>query len=462
MVGGGSGSTPHIFLLTYPAHGHINPMLQLAYRFSCSSLSVTFITAEDAIKSILESEEALKPPNLHFESFPSHTITKDSSIDEHFANVRRESSTCLSSLMKKHIPTCLIYDFSMPWVLELTRPLGIFSASFFTQSSTVFALYYLHYQGQVSDKALLELGSLSFHDFPTTLQPNNKDSVLTTLLLDRFSNCNELSWVLVNSFEELESKAIKFMFPRRALLTLGPLLPPACFCSNHGDRTGICKGGRMKECIEWLDGKESGSVVYVSFGSMLELRDEQMEELACGLKDSRRPFLWVVKSTKEKIEDHGRNQVADSLREKAGEQGLVVPWCPQLEVLSHPAIGCFMSHCGWNSTLESLSIGVPMVAVPQWLDQLTNAKLVEDDWGVGMRAKVDESGVVSREELGRCLSAVMDCRGEGGRSEVRVNASRWRERARAAMCEGGSSWRNFEQLVGKIHGHGPVVQATSR
>ncbi|KAF3782984.1 Anthocyanidin 3-O-glucoside 5-O-glucosyltransferase [Nymphaea thermarum] len=459
MVRNNSGSAPHVFLLAYPAHGHINPMLQLACRLSCSSsLSVMFISAEDAINSILESGEAPKLPNLHFESFPSCTLTKDSSIDDHLAGVRRESSSRLCSLMKKHMPTCIIYDFSMPWVLETTRPLGIFSASFFTQSSTVYALYYLHYHDQVSDKALLELGSLNFHDFPSPLQPTNKHPALTPLLLDRFTNCSEPTWVLVNSFDELESKAVKFMFPRRALMTLGPLLPPAYF-RRHGDQTSICNGGRVKECIECLDGKERGSVVYVSFGSILGLSDEQMEELAWGLKDSKRPFLWVVKTPKDKIEGHGRNRVPDGFREEAGEQGLVVPWCPQLEVLNHPAIGCFVSHCGWNSTLESLCMGVPLVAIPQWLDQPTNAKLVDDVWRVGVRPMADQRGLVSREELQRCLSAVMHGEGKGGRSEARACASQWRERARAAISEGGSSSRNFEELVSKIHGRRSVVQA---
>ncbi|KAG5589098.1 hypothetical protein H5410_039612 [Solanum commersonii] len=59
-------------------------------------------------------------------------------------------------------------------------------------------------------------------------------------------------------------------------------------------------------------------------------------------------------------------------------------------ITSVGSIGCFLTHCGWNSTLESISLGVPMVAIPQWTDQPTNAKLVKDVWEIGVRAKQDE------------------------------------------------------------------------
>ena len=111
-------------------------------------------------------------------------------------------------------------------------------------------------------------------------------------------------------------------------------------------------------CMKWLDKMETGSVIYAAFGSLIALGEEQMEELTLGLKNSNCHFLWVVRETEQK------KLPINFLHEKS-EKGLVVSWCPQLEVLARKAIGCFMTHCGWNSTLEALSLGVPMVAMPQ-------------------------------------------------------------------------------------------------
>ncbi|KAK1271894.1 UDP-glycosyltransferase 75D1 [Acorus gramineus] len=172
--------------------------------------------------------------------------------------------------------------------------------------------------------------------------------------------------------------------------------------------------------MEWLDSKPPSSVVYVSFGTLAVLQEKQMEEISKGLELSGRDFLWVV-----------------------NERGMFVNWCNQMEVLSHPSIGCFVTHCGWNSTVESLVSGVPTVGMPQWTDQATNAKLVEDVWGTGVRARLSDEGVVVVEEIVRCLDAVM---GEVG-VDVRGKAAEWKKKALEAMGEGGSSYRNMKRFV---------------
>ena len=193
-------------------------------------------------------------------------------------------------------------------------------------------------------------------------------------------------------------------------------------------------------CMKWLDTREIGSVVYASFGSLAALGEEQMEELSLGLKNSKCYFLWVVRETEEK-------KLPDNFLEETTEKGLVVTWCPQLDVLAHKAIGCFMTHCGWNSTLEALSLGVPMVAMPQWTDQPTNAKFIVDVWKVGIRIKLDEKGIATKEEIELCIREVME--GERGK-EVKKNSLRWKELAIEAVDEGGSSDKNIEEFVAKL------------
>jgi pathogen-inducible salicylic acid glucosyltransferase len=193
-------------------------------------------------------------------------------------------------------------------------------------------------------------------------------------------------------------------------------------------------------CMKWLDDQPKGSVVYVSFGSVAALEVEQMEEIAWGLRMSNRCFLWVVRASEEA-------KLPKNFVEETCEKGLVVRWCPQLEVLAHEAVGCFVTHCGWNSTLEALSLSVPMVAIPQYSDQSTNAKYIMDVWKMGLKASADEKGLVSREAAEHCIREIME--GERG-NEIKKNALKLRKLAKEAVDEGGSSDKNIEEFVAKL------------
>ena len=196
----------------------------------------------------------------------------------------------------------------------------------------------------------------------------------------------------------------------------------------------------MDTCMKWLDTKKIGSVVYISFGSMAALGEEQMVEITSGLKNSNCYFLWVVRESEWK-------KLPSNFLQEIVEKGLVVSWCPQLEVLAHKAIGCFMTHCGWNSTLEALSLGVPMIAMPQWMDQTTNAKYIMDVWKVGVRIKVDEKGMVTKEEIELCIREVIG--GDRGK-EMKRNLMKWMELAKEAVDKDGSSDKNIDEFVAKI------------
>ncbi|XP_060669115.1 UDP-glycosyltransferase 74B1-like [Ziziphus jujuba] len=150
-----------------------------------------------------------------------------------------------------------------------------------------------------------------------------------------------------------EAKAISNLWPGKLI---GPMVPSAYLDGRiDGDK----------------ETKPQNSVVYVSFGSMVSLTQKQMEEIAFGLQESNFHFLWVVRESE-------RDKLPNGFIDSAKEKGLIVGWCNQLEMLAHEAVGCFVTHCGWNSTLEGLSLGVPMVGMPQWADQFTDAKFVEE------------------------------------------------------------------------------------
>lgn len=204
-----------------------------------------------------------------------------------------------------------------------------------------------------------------------------------------------------------------------------------------------CYDPNTDACMNWLNERPDSSVAYVSFGSIAELRREQFEEIAWGLKNSNVYFLFVVRS-KEQF------KLPKDFLDETSEKGLVLSWCPQLKVLEHKALGCFVTHCGWNSTLEALSFGVPVVAMPQWSDQITNAKFIEDTWGNGVKARTNDGGLITREEVEYLLKEVMD--GEKGK-EIRNNAAKWKKLARCAVDEGGSSDTAVNRFVANIVGH---------
>lgn len=225
--------------------------------------------------------------------------------------------------------------------------------------------------------------------------------------------------------------------------TVGPTLPSKYLDKrllDDKDYTVNLLNPKTIECMNWLNGKPKGSVVYLSFGSMTQPGQEQMKEIACCLTEGGLTFLWVVRSCEE---DTLYNEWVNG----ESKNGLVVTWCPQLEVLAHESIGCFVTHCGFNSVLEAIGLGVPMVAIPQWSDQTTNAKFVEDVWGVGVRANPDANGFVSRQVLDSCIRQVM----EGEKSVgIKKNAMKWKDLAKEAVGEGGSSDKNIDEFVAEL------------
>lgn len=281
---------------------------------------------------------------------------------------------------------------------------------------------------------------MNFRDLPTFLRRPESYPAYLAMKLDQYSNLDKADWIFDNTFQVLEEKEAKGVSELWPAKLIGPMVPSAYLDERiKGDRgygSSLWKP-LSEECNEWLETKRSQSVVYISFGSMVSLQDEEMQEIAWGLKESNLHFLWVVRESEMK-------KLPQSFLDSIQERGKLVTWCNQLEILAHQAIGCFVTHCGWNSTLEGLSLGVPMIGVPKWTDQLPDAKYIDEIWKVGVRAKEDEEGIVRRGELVKCLKEVM----EGKRSkEIKKNASKWKELAKKAVSEGGSSDENINKFV---------------
>ncbi|XP_062150071.1 mogroside IE synthase-like [Alnus glutinosa] len=448
----------HILVIPYPAQGHINPMLQFSKRLASKGPRVTVITTTSMSTSMAAMQESSA---VNFETISDGDGSNEvgvnlASIVEELERFKLVVTKSLAELIERqkssqHPPKLVIYDSVMPWALNVVRQLGVDGAPFFTQSCAVNAIYHHAHQGSIqmplqtpsSVLSLPSMPSLGINDVPSFFIDTASYPALLKGLVNQFSNFQEPNWIFFNTFDNLEPEVVNWIASRWPVKTVGPTIPSMFLDKRLEDDKeyglNLFKPN-VDACMKWLDTKEIGSVVYASFGSLAALGEEQMAEVAWGLKNSNCYFLWVVRESEEK-------KLPGNFLEATAKKGLVVTWSPQLQVLAHKAIGCFMTHCGWNSTLEALSLGVPMVAMPQWTDQPTNAKFIVDVWKVGIRIKVDEKGIVTKEEIEMCIREVIE--GESGK-EMKRNSMRLKELAIEAVDEGGSSDKNIEEFLAKL------------
>ncbi|XP_052167340.1 UDP-glucosyltransferase UGT13248-like [Oryza glaberrima] len=458
--GGGGGGGIHVVLLPYPSQGHINPILQFGKRLAGHGGVRCTLTVT---RFILRQGEPLSTGAVHVaaysDGYDAGGFHEAGSAGEYLSRLESRGSDTMDALLRAEAEQgrpvdAVVYDSFLSWAPRVAAHHGAATASFFTQACAVNAAYESVFTGRVElplaadgEEPLRLPGisvGLTLDDVPTFMANTEDSPAYLDLLVNQFKGLDMADHVLVNSFYELQPQEAEHMASAWRAKTVGLTVPSAYLDNRLPDDTsyGFHLFSPTTETKAWLEARPPRTVAYVSFGSVATPSPAQMAEVAEGLYNTGKPFLWVVRASET-------SKIPEGFAAKAAKQerGLIVTWCPQLEVLAHPAVGCFVTHCGWNSTTEGLSAGVPMVAVPQWSDQTMNAKYIEDVWRVGVRVRPDGEGVVRKEELERCVREVM----EGERSkEFMENANGWKEKARNAMCEGGSSDKNIVEFIAKI------------
>ncbi|KAJ4833527.1 hypothetical protein Tsubulata_030061 [Turnera subulata] len=446
----------HVLVFPLRVQGHINPMLQFSKRLASRGFRVTLITPTSSGNS-MQMQEQEQDRSIKVETIydgyneGEKAATRDEFLDRMKATVPQSLAELIDKYRSTQWPvTCLIYDSLLPWLLDVAQSSGIHGAPFFTQSCAATVTYYHALHGSLKlpleESSVVKLPSLpemEFNDLPSFVQVPGSNPVIYDLVLNQLSNLDKAIWLLWNTFDALEDEVVNWISSKWPIKTIGPTIPSMFLDKRLEDDKDYSLSlfkPKSEACVKWLDSKEPGSVVYVSFGSLASLGEDQMAELAWGLKRSNYSFLWVVRESEEK-------KLPSDFIEDTSDTSLIVTWSPQLQVLAHRSTGCFVTHCGWNSTLEALSLGVPMVAMPQWTDQPTNAKFVADVWRVGVRVNVGDNGVVTKEEIERCIREVME---EGRGNEIRQNSEKWKELARKAVDEGGSSDKNIDEFLEEL------------
>jgi len=291
---------------------------------------------------------------------------------------------------------------------------------------------------------------LRCRDLPSFFRPNKQGNSTFESYVDRSRQSLAADAFILNSFEDLEGPVlnqIRHHFSK--VFTVGPLhhhLITRKTESNQGKEIPRFKNSIFqvdRSCMTWLDAQPEGSVMYVSFGSSTIVKKEDLMEIWQGLVNSKKRFLWVMRPDIV-AGKHNEDEIPTEVKEGTKERGFIVEWAPQEEVLAHKAIGGFLTHSGWNSTLESLVAGVPMICWPYFADQQINSRFVSEVWKVGL----DMKDVCDRDVVEKMVNDVMVHR----RDEFLKSARAIAMLAHKSVSPGGSSYTSLHDLIEYIKG----------
>lgn len=261
------------------------------------------------------------------------------------------------------------------------------------------------------------------------------------LVLDgHIMNASSWGWV-VNTFDELESRYMEHLREKIGHGRVFGVGPVSLLGGSDFMTRGQSGSGSGSDVVGWLDGKPDGSVLYVCFGSQVFLTSDQIEALAIGLEQSGVHFVWVMKP--ESVDPAGIG---------SGRGMVIKGWAPQVSILSHRAVGGFLSHCGWNSVLEAIVAGVMILAWPMEADQYVNAKLLVDDHGAAVRVCEGRNSLPDSTELARTVAESMS----PDKTE-KLKAKELKGKAIEAIKEGGSSSRELDRLVKELSNFEPKM-----
>ncbi|VVA24075.1 PREDICTED: UDP-glycosyltransferase [Prunus dulcis] len=366
-------------------------------------------------------------------------------------------------------PLCIISDMFFGWATNLAKSSGTVNVTFTTSGaygSAAFMSIWLnlpHRSTALCDGYFLLPGfpdQSRFHisQLHHYIRAANGTDSWSKFYQSQFSLSTKSFGWLCNTAEEIEPLGLEILrhYFRLPVWSIGPLIPKDSLKNSSTSDLRVSRQPAEK-CMEWLDSHGSDSVVYISFGSQNTISETQMMELSIGLEESGRAFIWVIRppvgyDMKGEFRAEWLPRGFEDRMCKSKKGLLVHNWAPQLEILSHKSTGAFVSHCGWNSVLESLSQGVPIIGWPLAAEQAFNSKMLVEEMGVSVELTRGVQSVIVGKEVKRLIDLVMDKSGEGG--EMRKKAGAIKAQIRAAIREEaefkGSSAKSMDDFLETI------------
>ncbi|XP_010691836.2 UDP-glycosyltransferase 76B1 [Beta vulgaris subsp. vulgaris] len=437
-----------VVLFPQPYIGHITPMLNLGNALHHKGFSI------NVIHTRFNSPNPTEFPNFNFH-FIEDVLSKaktplSGSLDT--ITILNKSCLepfreCLSQILEeaskdKEPVACLISDPLWEFTGIVADQLNVPRLALRTGGLLASILYeslpllqekgYFPLQDTRKEEPVLEIPPLKVKDLP----PERDHDVLVSMVKETKSNCQG---IICNTFKELEGPTLDRVhgaFLATPIFLIGPLHKSSPVSKSNLVSTN-------ESSITWLNKHAPNSVLYVSFGTLAAVSKEQFLEVAWGLAKSQQPFLWVTRPRLINGLEKNDELFPEEFLETLNERGHIVTWAPQQQILAHPAIGGFWTHCGWNSTIESICEGVPMICFPFFGDQMMNARHVTDVLKVGLQL---EKGL-ERQEINRAIRRLM-VEKEG--QEMRERITSLKEKADHCLVKGGSSYESSDQLTSHI------------
>ncbi|CAK9135696.1 unnamed protein product [Ilex paraguariensis] len=466
--------SPHVLIFPVPIQGHINSMLRLAELLCLSDIDVTFLTSDFSYNRIIKHGKVdsrfARYPGFRFETITDglsddHPRSGDRLMDV-VSSLKNVTGPLFKEMMvaknllaseNRRPVTCIIADGIFSFAIDFATEKRISIVYFRTTGACSFWAYFrmqelieadeIPVKGKGMDLLVQSLpgteGFLRRRDLPGFCRVDDiNDPKLQGIKFETRQTARAHAAIL-NTFEDLEGPIlshIRTQIPN--LYSIGPLHSHVKFRLETKTKEFSESLGSLWEedrsCLTWLDSQPPKSVIYVSFGSIAIMTRDQLLEFWFGLVNSGQRFLWVMRPDSIAGND-GESQIPTELEEATKARGYTVDWAPQEEVLNHPAIGGFVTHSGWNSTIESIVAGVPMICWPYFADQMTNSRFVSEVWEIGL----DMKDTCDRVVIEKMVREVMDVKKE----EFLERADQLAKLARKSVSEGGSSCCNFERFV---------------
>jgi UDP-N-acetylglucosamine:LPS N-acetylglucosamine transferase len=446
--------------------GHLVPMVALAKLFLRHNLAVTIVTVDPPATSWSSANVLSRltsaNPSISFHILPAIPIPPEIShnhFTQMFDILRGGNSNFhdfLVSISKTASLRSVVLDMFCTAALEVTDKLDIPTYFFMPSSASTLAVFW---QVPALDKTLstsfkdmgrttvdfLGLPPVPAADLPQNLQDRTSGAYKTRIA--NWPRYIEADGILINTFEELEPKAMTAL---RSGLSSHKM--PPIYCIGPLITQGDDKSSEGKhECLTWLDSQLKQSVVFLCFGSMGAFSPQQVKEIAIGLENSGQRFLWVVKIQDDpakllesQLDPDLDTILPDGFLDRTKDRGMVVKsWAPQAQVLEHKSVGGFVSHCGWNSTLEAITYGVPMICWPLYAEQRLNKVILVEEIKIAVVMDGYDEGMVRADEVETKIRWLM----ESGGKALKGRMAAVKQKAAEALGDGGSSSQSFVQFL---------------
>ncbi|CDP13143.1 unnamed protein product [Coffea canephora] len=446
---------PHAVLVPFPAQGHVTPLMRLAKLLHAKRFHITLVNTEFNHKRLIRSKgpESVKGfDDFRFETIPDGMPPSDKDATQ---DVPQLCDSCPPV-------SCVISDGGMRFGIKAAEDLGIPEVQFWTASACSF-IGYLHYRELIrrgifpfkNDDYLTDgtldkpvdwicgMSNVKFRDLPSFLRTTDPNDIMFDFMGEEAQSCLKASSIIFNAFDEFETEALeaiisKFNFPN--IYTIGPLqlLARHIVSKSQVNSLNSSLWKPDSKVFEWLDQRAPNSIVYVNYGSVTTMTDHHFREFAWGLANSRQQFLWIVRP--DVVQGGESAMMPEDFLEEIQDRGFLTSWCAQEKVLEHSAVGAFLTHCGWNSMMETICAGVPVICWPFFADQQTNCHYSCEKWEIGMEINHD----VKRDEVAELIRKMIV--GEEG-EKMRFKAKEWKKKADEATEVGGSSYINFDKFI---------------